>query len=57
MVNSRLIEVDRVEASGYQMNGIGVTGGGDVRITHSYVHDNGYNGIEVTGKWGTKICA
>ena len=54
VVNSRLIEVDRVEASGYQMNGIGVTGGGDVRITHSYVHDNGYNGIEVTGKWGTK---
>ena len=36
------------------MNGIGITGGGDVRITHSYVHDNGYNGIEVTGKWGTK---
>lgn len=54
VVNSRSIEVDGVEASGYQMNGIGVTGGGDVRITHSYVHDNGSNGIEVTGEWGTK---
>lgn len=54
VINSRFIEVDKVEASGYQMNGIGITGGGDVRITHSYVHDNGYNGIEVTGEWGKK---
>lgn len=54
VINSRFIEIDGVEASGYQMNGIGIVGGGDIRITNSYVHDNGYNGIEVTGKWGTK---
>ncbi len=54
VINSRFIEIDRIEASGYLMNGIGITGGGDVRITRSYTHDNGYNGIEVTGEWGQK---
>lgn len=52
--NSRFIELDIVEASGYLINGIGVTGGGDISITNSYVHSNGYNGIEVTGEWGLK---
>lgn len=46
--DSHHIEIDSVEASGYLMNGIGVTGGGDIRITQAYVHNNGYNGIEVT---------
>lgn len=54
VINSRFIEIDHVEASGFLRNGIGVTGGGDVRITNSYVHDNGYNGIEITGEWGRK---
>lgn len=54
VINSRFVEVDKVEASGYLMNGIGTTGGGDIRITNSYAHDNGYNGIEVTGAWGKK---
>ncbi len=53
-INSRFVEVDKVEASGYLMNGIGFTGGGDIRITNSYAHDNGYNGIEITGEWGSK---
>ena len=54
VINSRFIEIEEVEAYGFQVNGIGVNGGGDVRITHSYVHDNGSNGIEVTGEWNTK---
>ena len=54
VINSRFIEIEEVEAYGFQVNGIGVNGGGDVRITHSYVHDNGSNGIEVTGEWNTE---
>ncbi len=52
--DSRYIKIDSVEASGYLMNGIGVIGGGDIRITHAYVHDNGYNGIEVTSRQNDK---
>lgn len=54
VTNSRFVEIDKVEASGYLRNGIGVVDGGDIRITHSYTHDNGYNGIEITSTWGAK---
>ncbi len=54
VIDSRNVQIEDVEASGYLMNGIGIVGGENIRITHAYVHDNGYNGIEVTGRPGEK---
>lgn len=54
VTDSRYVQIDGVEASGYLMNGIGIVGGEHMRITHAYVHDNGYNGIEVTGRYNEK---
>lgn len=48
------IQVDSIETSGFLWNGIGTFGGADIRLTHIYAHDNGFNGIEVTGPWSHK---
>ena len=58
---SRVIRIDNVEASGFQLAGFMITGGcDDVRLTNSYVHGNGYTGIGTgyfydTGKRNTNI--
>lgn len=54
VIDSRGVQINDVEASGYLMDGIRIIGGENIRITHAYVHDNGYNGIEVTGRPGEK---
>ncbi|MCI1681307.1 MAG: right-handed parallel beta-helix repeat-containing protein [Bacteroides sp.] len=48
------IQVDSVEASGFLWNGVGTFGGADIRLTRIYAHDNGFNGIEVSGPWSHK---
>jgi hypothetical protein len=37
--------LDSIEASGYLKSGIHVIGGGHIRISHAYVHENGFAGI------------
>ena len=48
------IQVDSVEASGFLWNGVGTFGGADIRLSRIYAHDNGFNGIEVSGPWSHK---
>lgn len=48
------IQVDSVETSGFLWNGVGTFGGADIRLTRIYAHDNGFNGIEVSGPWSHK---
>lgn len=54
LLNSHHVTVDSVEAVGYHFNGICCNEGGDISITRCHVHDNGYNGIEITGREGAK---
>lgn len=40
-------DIDSVNASGFIWSGILVSGGNDIGITHAYVHNNGFSGINV----------
>ena len=49
-------EIDSVSANGYLYSGIRITGGNNIRITHSKAFDNGFCGINVESgedKYGT----
>jgi len=39
--------VDHVEVSGFLWSGVKAVGGGNLRITNVYAHDNGFSGINV----------
>jgi hypothetical protein len=45
LINCQFSETDSVSANGYLYSGIQVTGGNDIRITHSKVFENGFCGI------------
>jgi len=47
LVNCAFSEIDSVTASGFLYSGIRITGGSDIRITHSTAFDNGFCGINV----------
>lgn len=47
LVTCKFSEIDSITANGYLYSGIRVTGGSDIRITNSYVYDNGFSGINV----------
>ncbi len=51
ILGSSFVTVDSVEASGFRWAGIEITSSSDTRITHAFVHDNGYAGIR--GSRGT----
>jgi len=52
--NSCHVQIDRVEAFGFLWNGVSTYGGNDLKLTRIYAHDNGSNGIEVSGPWSHK---
>lgn len=43
------MNINEVEAFGFQKSGIHVRNSNDVIITHVYAHENGFSGIHVTG--------
>jgi pectate lyase len=47
LINCTFSEMDSVTANGFLYSGIRITGGSDIRITHSKAFDNGYCGINV----------
>ena len=47
LLNCKFSEIDSITANGYLYSGIRVTGGSDIRITHSKAFDNGFCGINV----------
>jgi hypothetical protein len=47
LINCAFSEIDSVSADGYLYSGIRITGGNDIRITHSKAFDNGFCGINV----------
>lgn len=48
------VRIDSVEAYGFLWNGVSTYGGSNLRLTRIYAHDNGFNGIEVSGPWSHK---
>ncbi|WP_321332240.1 right-handed parallel beta-helix repeat-containing protein [uncultured Bacteroides sp.] len=51
---SNNVYIDSVEAYGFLWNGISTFGGSNITLTDIYAHNNGFNGIEVSGPWSHK---
>lgn len=45
LLNCKFSEIDSIIANGFLYSGIRITGGSDIRITNSYVYENGFCGI------------